>query len=496
MYPSNRWLILWTVIAAFTPVVVDMTILHIAVPSLTLALGATSTQILWIIDIYPLVMAGLLVPMGTLGDRIGHRRILLMGLCVFTVASVAAAFSVSAEMLIASRALLAVGGSMIMPAVLAVVRQAFEDERERARALGIWTIVGSAGGAIGPLAGGFLLEHFWWGSVFLINVPIMALVLPVSYYFLPSGKPNRAIEWRFGQAGFLLVGLVATVFAVKTGVKGGAPAWQPLLAFGLGAILLFWFGRIQMRSTTPMLDLSLFQNPAIVAGILMAFVSTGTLAGFELVLAQELQFVIGHSPLEAGLFMLPLITATAIAGPVAGWIVSYIGLRTMATASLLVGAAAFATISMTDLREHPDIVRIALAALGFSLGTTLLGGSVAVMGGAPPDRAGAAGALESTGFELGGALGITFFGVLVSAVYRGALQDPEGALAGASIGDAAVAARTLPQESADALMAAASAAFVESHKVVLMGAAGLLLILAFVVFQILRGQKFTPVSHT
>src|SRR5690606_31937369 len=176
--PRNRWLVLLAVMLAFLPVVIDMTILHIAVPSLTLALGATGTEILWIIDIYPLVMAGLLVPMGTLADRVGHRRMLLTGLGVFLVASVAAAFSPSAIALIGARVLLAVGAAMIMPNILAIIRQTFEDEKERAVALGLWGTIGAAGSAIGPLAGGFLLEHFWWGSVFLINVPVMLVVWP------------------------------------------------------------------------------------------------------------------------------------------------------------------------------------------------------------------------------------------------------------------------------------------------------------------------------
>jgi DHA2 family multidrug resistance protein-like MFS transporter len=495
MHPANRWLVLATVIAAFMPVVVDMTILHIAVPTLTLALGASATQVLWIIDVYPLVMAGLLVPMGTLGDRIGHRRVILIGLCVFTIASVAAAFSVSAEMLIGSRALLAVGGSMIMPAVLAVVRQAFEDEAKRAKALGIWTVVGSAGGAVGPLAGGFLLEHFWWGSVFLVNVPVMAVVLPLSHRFLPPDRPNGTIEWRIGQAVILLVGLVATVFAVKTAAKGEAALWLPILAFGLGAALLVWFGRVQPRSPAPMLDLSLFRNPLVVAGLLMAFISTGALAGFELVLAQELQFVLGLSPLDAGLFMLPLIAAAAVAGPVSGWLVRLVGLRAMASVGLIVAAAAFATISVIDLREQTGIVTSALVALGFSLGATLLGGSVAIMGGTPSQMAGAAGALESMGFELGGALGITFFGVLVSAIYRASLAFPDPALAGSSIGEAAVAARGLVPVQAEALMTAASSAFVEAHQVVLQGAAALMLVLAATVFLILKGRKIDASAH-
>lgn len=186
MQTVNRWLVLIAIMLAFVPVIVDMTILHIAVPSLTLALGASGTQVLWIIDIYPLVMAGLLVPMGTLADKLGCRRLLLIGLCVFTVASLAAAFSTGAEMLIVARAVLGIGSAMIMPCVLAVIRQTFEEDAERATALGAWSVVGMAGAAVGPLAGGFLLEHFWWGSVFLVNVPVMLVVLPMVWILIPD----------------------------------------------------------------------------------------------------------------------------------------------------------------------------------------------------------------------------------------------------------------------------------------------------------------------
>nr|WP_200841141.1 MFS transporter [Geminicoccus flavidas] len=493
MPSANRWMVLAAVIAAFTPVIVDMTILHIAVPSLTLALGATSTEVLWIIDIYPLLMAGLLVPMGTLGDRIGHRRVMLVGLCVFTVASLAAAFSQTPEMLIGGRALLAIGGSMIMPAVLAILRQSFEDEGERAKALGIWTVVGSAGGAVGPLAGGFLLEYFWWGSVFLVNVPIMALVLPLAYRVLPQGEPNRAIAWRIEQALVLLVGLVATVYAIKAGAKGDAPLWQPILAAALGLGLLVGFGRLQATAASPMLDLSLFRNPAIMAGLLMAFVSSGAIAGFELVLAQELQFVVGLSPLEAGLFMMPLMLAAAASGPAAGWLVSVIGLRTLSAAGLFVASASFAALAGVDLHEQAWLSGALLATLGFSLGSTLLAGSVAIMGGAPAEQAGAAGALEATGYELGGALGITFFGVLVSTVYRSSIDLP--AAGGSSIGEAATAAARLEGAEADALMRAAGSAFTAAHEAVLQGAAALIFLLAIFALVVLRGRTTVAGAH-
>ncbi|MBD8702038.1 MFS transporter [Sphingomonas sp. CFBP 13714] len=490
---ANRWIVLAAVIATFLPVMLDMTILHVAVPTLTLALGATTTEVLWIIDIYPLIMAGLLVPMGTLGDRIGHRRIMLVGLCVFTFASVAAAFSTTAEMLIASRALLSVGGAMIMPAVLAIVRLTFDDEDERARALGIWTVVGAAGGAVGPLAGGILLEHLWWGSVFLINVPVMAVVLPIAYVTLPAGTPNRAIKWRIGQAAVFIVGLIATVYAIKTGIRGDGPAWQPFSVLGVGFALLAWFGILQTTTASPMLDLTLFRNPPLVAGLLMALVSSGALAGFELVLAQELQFVVGLSPLGAGLFMVPLMAAAAVAGPVAGWLVGRVGVRALSVTCLIAAAGSFAALAMVDLHGDRWLSGTLLAILGFALGSALLAGSVAIMGGVPSERAGAAGSLESTSFELGGALGITFFGSLIGAVYRSTDGLPAGG--GSSIGDAAIAATRLDAAAAGALMRAAGSAFTAAHEVVLLSAAVAVAILAVTIFVILRGRIIRIETH-
>jgi DHA2 family multidrug resistance protein-like MFS transporter len=391
------------------PIVVDMTILHIAVPSLTLGLGASGTEVLWIIDIYPLMMAGLLVPMGTLSDRVGHRRMLLTGLVVFLLASLAAAFSPTAGALIASRILLAIGASMVMPNVLAIIRQTFEDPKERGIALGLWGTVGSAGAALGPLGGGALLEHFWWGSVFLINVPVMLVVWPLAYACLPRRVPSAKGRWTMGQALVLIVGLIATIYAIKSGFKAGS---SPLvtgltLTMGLGFIALFV--RQQIRSAAPMLDLSLFSKPAISVGMVMALVVSGSLTGVELTVAQELQFVVGYTPLQAGLFMMPLVIGSALGGPFAGYATAMFGLRNVAALALLTAAGSLAGLGQSDFHEPGFAVIALLATLGIALSVGLTASSIAIMGSAPAEKAGAAGSLEGTGYELGAGLGITFF---------------------------------------------------------------------------------------
>ncbi|MGV3551059.1 MFS transporter [Rhizobium sp.] len=488
MHSPNRWLVLAAVMLAFTPVVIDMTVLHIAIPTLTVALGATGTEVLWIIDIYPLVMAGLLVPMGTLADKTGHRRMLLIGLSAFTLASLAAAYSTSAMMLIAARAALGVGSAMIMPSVLAVIRQTFEDDAERASALGFWSVVSMAGAAIGPLVGGLLLEHYWWGSVFLVNLPVMLVVIPAVWLLVPARPGDSTATWKPGQALILIAGLMLTVYGVKSVFKTGIDLYSvtPLLA---GVILLGWFGRLQLSTANPMLDLSLLQKPAVAAGLLMAFLASGSLAGFELLLAQELQFVLGKTPLETGLFMLPLVIAAAIGGPIGGKLATWFGLRSVASLSMAVAALSLAALSMADFKIHADlIVPALLASLGFALGVGLLASSIAIMGSAPEDKAGAAGALESTGYELGGGLGITIFGVLVNSVYRASFVPPQGMTGDIpnSIGESMTAARQMENALGSQIETAARAAFVDAHGIVLIVVALLIAVLAAAVFIALR----------
>lgn len=487
----RRWLILCAVMLAFLPVIIDMTILHIAVPSLTQALGASSTEVLWIIDIYPLLMAGLLVPMGTLADRVGTRRIMLTGLLVFGIASLLAAFATTPAMLIGARVLLAAGGAMIMPCVLGVIRKAFEDERERAIALGLWGTVGAAGAAIGPLVGGALLEHYWWGSVFLINVPIMLVVVSVAYALLPRQEATTAGSWAIGQALILIAGIIAMIYSLKAGMAGSQPLTRtvPLLLGGLA--LLAWFARAQLHSATPMLDLSLFRHPPIVAGMVMALVACGALAGVELTLAQELQYVLEKTPLQAGVFMIPIMAAAAIGGPVAGYLSNLLGLRLVASLSMAIAALALAWLAQADLNDSGWQVPAALTVMGLSLSIGLTASSIAIMGAVDASKGGAAGSLEATGYELGSGLGITLFGVFMASVYSRTIVLPPqlaGALqeqAAQSIGNSFLVARTLAPDQADAVIAAARTAFSATHSTVLTAAAALIALLALAVYLML-----------
>ena len=283
---KRRWLILLVVSSALFLIVIDMTVLYTALPSLARDLGTGASEKLWIINAYALVVAGLLPGLGTLGDRVGHKRMFIAGLCVFGVASLVAAYSPSPTILIGARALLAVGAAMMMPATLSIIRLTFNDEKERALAIGIWGAVASGGAAVGPLVGGVLLEYFWWGSVFLINVPVVLVALVAAGVFIPRSKGNREVGWDPVGSLQILVGLVGLAYAIEEVAMAVAAAAV------IGALALAIFLRRQRRSAAPMFDLTLFENREFALGVVVALVSSFSVVGLELVLSQRLQLVL------------------------------------------------------------------------------------------------------------------------------------------------------------------------------------------------------------
>ncbi|WP_039051828.1 MFS transporter, partial [Bordetella avium] len=333
---SRRWLVLGVVSTALLLIVVDMTVLYTALPRLTHDLAVSASAKLWIVNIYGLVVAGLLPGMGTLGDRLGHKRLFMSGLAVFGLASLAAAYAPGAGALIAARVLLALGAAMMMPATLSIIRLTFTDSRERALAIGVWASIASGGAAVGPVLGGFLLEHFWWGSVFLVNVPIVLLALPLAWRLIPRGEPSVGKPWDLRGSLQVMAGLVLSAYALKELGKPAPSLTEAALAAVAGLGLLWVFMRRQRRLHYPLIDFSLFRNATFCAAVAAAVFAAAALLGMELVFIQRLQLVLTFSPLEAAIFILPLPIAAFLAGPLAGWALPRVGERRMLAGALLI----------------------------------------------------------------------------------------------------------------------------------------------------------------
>ncbi|CAI0891396.1 Methyl viologen resistance protein SmvA [Serratia liquefaciens] len=489
MYVNNRWLILAMISSALFLIIIDMTVLYTALPRLTLALDASASQKLWIVNAYPLVVAGLLPGAGMLSDRIGHKRLFIAGLPVFAVASLCAAFSPSAEWLIAARVFLAVGAAMMMPATLSIVRHVFTDERERALAIGIWAAVASGGAAIGPVVGGVLLEYFWWGSVFLINVPVVLAVLPFAWRLIPHcGGENKSPYDIIGSVQ-IMAGLVGCIYALKE-LSKAAPSFTALaIAAAIGVVSLWLFVRRQRRARYPMIDFSLFQNRLFAGGVGVALVSMIALVGVELVLTQRLQLVLELSPLQAALFILPIPLASALAGPLTGLLLPRFGERSMILGGFILTGLGIAGLAL--LYQSSLVLQlICLFIAGFGLGAVITAASTAIMLNAPEEKSGMAASIEDVSYELGGVLGITLLGGLMTAIYSHSLALPDSLpvsdIAYDSIDEALRLAANLAADQAEQLKQLARLAFDHAFIVVLIAAATLMALGAGVAKMALR----------
>ncbi|GLW07959.1 MFS transporter [Microtetraspora sp. NBRC 13810] len=468
---ADRWPILALLCFSLLMIAVDATVLHIAVPALTAALEPSAVQLLWIIDVYSLVVAPLLVTFGTLGDRYGRRRIVLAGYVVFGVASAAAALSGSAAALIGARALLGVGGAMIMPATLSIIREVFTDRRERAIALGVWSAVAAAGAAVGPLIGAVLVEHAWWGAVFLINVPIVLVLLPLAARLLPDSRAGVRQPWDAVSAVLSTLGILALAFGLKetgTGHASGAPI---LLT---GAALLVWFVRRQRRLAFPLIDVGLFRRRAFTTGVASVMLAVFALVGLQLMLAQYLQLVLGDSPLVAAVRMLPLMIAAITGGLTAACVLRRAGLRATMSGGLALTALALVPTLTWGTEHHTVMLTICFAGIGFGVEVALLAASDTIMASAPASQAGAAAAIEETAYELGAGLGIAVLGTVTTVVYAPALAAVRGVpppvmhQARQSLAAAADEARRLGGRPGVELLARAREAFITAlHSTVL-----------------------------
>jgi MFS transporter, DHA2 family, multidrug resistance protein len=444
----------------------DLEVLNLAVPALTADLRPSSAQLLWIIDIYGFMVAGSLITMGTLGDRIGRRRLLLLGAAAFGVASVLAAFSTSAEMLIATRALLGVAGATLAPSTLSLIRNMFTDPGQRTVAIAVWAASFSAGAAIGPLLGGVLLEWFWWGSVFLLAVPVMVVLLLLGPVLLPEYRDPGAGRLDLRSAAMSLAAVLLVIYGLKELAQDGLGP-EPALTGAAGLAVGALFVRRQRTLADPLVDLSLFASRTFSASLATLTLSLFVTFGTFLFVAQYLQLVLGLSPLQAGLWTLP-----SACGLVAGSMLTPVAARRawpgpVMAGGLVLAAAGFGLLTLVDGTAGLGVVVV--GSVVFSLGVAPVGtlATDLIVGAAPPERAGSAAALSETGAELGGALGIAVLGSIGTAVYRGQVADalpagiPPGAAEAArdTLGGAVVAAGELPGALGAALLDAARQAF-------------------------------------
>ncbi|MFI6413908.1 MFS transporter [Streptomyces sp. NPDC050585] len=479
---ANRWVVLFVLCVSLLLVALDATVLHVAVPAVTEDLRPSSTALLWIVDAYPLVCASLLILFGTLGDRVGRRRVLLGGYTLFGVASAVAAMADTPEVLIAARVLLGVGGAMIMPATLSILRAVFPDRRERATAIGIWTAVAAIGAATGPVLGGFLVEHFWWGSVFLINIPLMALILPAGRWLLPESRGSGDGPWDVLGALMAAAGVLGVVLGVKRTGAGDPfldPATLgPLLA---GAALLALFVRRQRRHAHPLIDMRLFSRAGFTTSVGCIVLAMLALVGLQLIAVQYLQLVLDLGPMETGLRLLPLTFAAMAAGATGSYTLARLGPRRMVSGGFVLTAGSVLLLVLMGEHDRPLLLTVGFVLLGFGLQTTLFGAYESMLSEAPADSAGGAAAIGETSYQLGAGMGIALLGSVMNAAYAPGLTGVPGvpaeasAAAANSLGEAYQVAERLGGQAGDALYQAARQAFVHGLHVTLAVSAALLL---------------------
>ncbi|MFE3430963.1 MFS transporter [Streptomyces sp. NPDC059171] len=498
---TNRWVVLVVLCLSLLVVALDATVLHVAVPSLTEDLRPSGTALLWIVDAYPLVCASLLILFGTLGDRIGRRRVLLIGYALFGLASALAATADTSGVLIAARALLGVGGAMIMPATLSILRQVFPDRRERALAIGVWTAVAAVGAATGPVVGGFLVEHFWWGSVFLINIPLMAVILPLGRWLLPESRGGDDGPWDVLGALMAAAGVLGVVLGVKR-LGGGAGLLDPV-ALGpsaLGLALLVLFVRRQKRRRHPLIDVAMFARPAFSTAVGCIVLAMLALVGLQLIAVQYLQLVLGLTPLETGLRLLPLTFAAMAAGATGSYTLRRFGPRRMVGWGFVLTASSVLVLTAMGQHDRPALLTAAFVLLGFGLQTTLFGAYESMLSDAPPERAGGAAAIGETSYQLGAGLGIALLGSVMNAAYAPGLASlrekgvPARAASEAShsLGEAYQVAAQLGGPMGDLLRSTARHAFIGGLHLTLVVSAGLLLLGALAALRLPKAMDCPP----
>lgn len=490
---ARRWLILFVLCFSLLVIVLDNTILNVAIPTIVRQLDASNSQLQWMVDSYVLVFAGLLLTAGSLGDRFGRRGALQVGFVIFGLGSVASALADSANQLIVTRACMGIGAAFVMPATLSIITNVFPSE-ERGRAIGVWAGTAGVGVALGPLTGGFLLEHYYWGSIFLVNVPIVAFGLIAGWWVVPTSKDPAAPRLDLVGACLSIAGLTALLYGIIEAPDEGWASTRILVAFVAAAVLLGAFVAWELRSAHPMLPMRFFRNPRFTAASLAITMVFFALFGSIFVITQYFQFVLDYSPLQAGVRLLPFAVTLMIAAPTSAQLVKRFGTkRVVASGLLLVGVAMLLYLGLEADSSYVDIVwRQMIMAVG--MGLTMAPATESIMGSLPLTKAGVGSAVNDTVRQVGGALGVAVIGSTLSSIYvsriddalRGSPVPPEGREAARrSVGgaiDVADQMRRLDVPGATEFVNAAKDAFVTAMHAGVLVAAGVALLGALVAF--------------
>ncbi|MFD4259789.1 DHA2 family efflux MFS transporter permease subunit [Streptomyces sp. NPDC058534] len=466
--PVRRWLTLAVVSVSLLVVGLDTTVLNVALPTLVGELGASTSQLQWIVDSYALMSGSLVLFCGSLADRLGRKWIFMSGMVLFTTASVVAAYAGSVTTLVLARGAMGVGEALIMPATLAVIGNVFPSGAERTKAIGIWSAAVGVGTVIGPMVGGWLLSHYWWGSVFLINLPIGIGGLIAAALFVPNSRAPQSR--RLDPAGALLsvLTVASVLWAVIEGPDRGWTSSAVLTAFAAGALLLAAFVVWQRRSPSPMLPLRIFRHRALASGDLLVLLGSFALIGTLFVAVQHFQFVLGYSAGQTGLRLGPAALALLVAGPLAGVLAPRLGMRTVSAAGLALLSASAAVLGTTGATEGYGRALVAMLLLGAGAGFVITATSDAIVGSLPEADLGVGSATNSAAIQLGAASGVAVMGSLLSDRYRGELDRIPASLPGGlldsakdSLGTALALAERLPGEAGAAFAEAARHAFVD-----------------------------------
>jgi EmrB/QacA subfamily drug resistance transporter len=419
----SPWLILAVLCASVFIIVVDGTIVNVALPTFVRELGATTSQLQWIVDAYVLVFAGLLMAAGSIGDRFGRKGTLLVGMAAFGATSIFAAMSSTPGQLIAWRAAMGVGAALIFPATLALLVNVFTDARQRAIAISIWAATSGLAVALGPVSGGFLLEHFFWGSVFLVNVPVIVVAMIAIWRVVPTSRDTTIRRFDPLGIGLSIAGVSVLVWAVIEGPKHGWTSATSVIAFGLAAALLTAFVRWEKRIDHPMLDVAVFTNMRFTAGSVSVAFAFFALFGFIFMVTQYFQFVRGYGTLEAGVRTVPFALFTGMAAPLSAKLAERFGTKAIVAAGLASMALGFAWTTRDTATSSYWIVVGQMLFMGGGLGLVNAPATEAIMGALPPAKAGVGSAVNDTARELGGTLGVAIIGSLFASVYSSRLGE-------------------------------------------------------------------------